>query len=115
MDLNKILTELRQQLILINPEYEKRDVFIFAGIDIAARFFKNNGSWEVKTIDCSRCGTCCKKMTGKSFPFSTPDGCKHLITSGNEYLCGLSYFRPNGCAVAELDLEECSVKWEPVK
>jgi hypothetical protein len=54
-------------------------------------------------------------MTGKSFPFATSEGCKYLGLSGNEHLCMLSYFRPNGCAVAELDLEECTVEWESIK
>jgi hypothetical protein len=111
----EILNELRQWLIELNPEYEKRDIFIFTGIDIAVRYFKVNGHWEIKMVDCSRCGKCCSLMTGKSFPFSTPQGCSHLIKSGPEHLCGLSYFRPNGCAVAEMNLEECTVKWEPVK
>jgi hypothetical protein len=126
MELIQILNELRQKLIELNPEYEKRDIFIFPGIDIAIRFFKMNGYWEAKIADCSRCGSCCKMMTGKSFPFATSEGCKYLGLSGsegckylglsgNEHLCMLSYFRPNGCAVAELDLEECTVEWESIK
>ncbi|MHC4316730.1 MAG: hypothetical protein ACYSW3_30175 [Planctomycetota bacterium] len=101
--------------INIPDQYEERDIFIFAGIDIVARRFKHNGAWEVKEQNCARCGECCKKMTGKSFPFSSPAGCTHLIMSGNEYLCGLSYYRPNGCAVAELDLPQCKVKWKTIK
>jgi hypothetical protein len=101
--------------IEIPNEYEERDIFIFAGIDIVARRFKNVGSWEVKEEKCSRCGKCCSMMTGKSFPFSTERGCRYLMKSGPEHLCGLSYFRPNGCAVAEKDLPECTVRWKTVK
>jgi hypothetical protein len=109
------LTKLRDYLIELNPENGKTDIFIFTGINIAVRFFVNNGVWEAKIADCSRCGSCCKMMTGKSFPFATSEGCKYLGLSGNEHLCMLSYFRPNGCAVAELDLEECTVEWESIK
>jgi hypothetical protein len=98
--------------IEIPDKYEERDIFIFAGIDIVARRFKISNKWEVKKRQCSRCGKCCSTMTGKTFPFSSPNGCKYLMESGNEYLCGLSYYRPNGCAVAELDLKECTVEWE---
>jgi hypothetical protein len=102
--------------IEIPDEYEERDIFIFAGIDIVARRFKRIEKWEIKTIQCSRCGKCCKTMTGRSFPFSTPDGCKYLIKSGNEFLCGLSYYRPNGCAVAELEtIKDCTVEWVTIK
>lgn len=109
MKLKDILSELEKKLNL------ERDIFIFEGINIAVRRFAIGGVWEIKTQDCSRCGVCCKMMTGKSFPFSTPDGCAHLEQSGNEYLCGLSYFRPNGCAVSEMNLKQCTVKWTPVK
>jgi hypothetical protein len=98
--------------IEIPDEYEKRDIFVFAGIDIVARKFKSINKWEIKEKNCKRCGKCCLKMTGKSFPFSSPNGCKHLIDSGNEKLCGLSYFRPNGCAVAEMNIKDCSVRWK---
>jgi hypothetical protein len=51
--------------IEIPDEYEERDIFIFAGIDIVARRFKRIEKWEIKTIQCSRCGKCCKTMTGR--------------------------------------------------
>jgi hypothetical protein len=91
------------------------DIFIFAGIDLVVRRFNNTKKWEIKENECSRCGNCCSMMTGKSFPFSTPYGCKYLGEGKGERLCALGYYRPNGCAVGELDLEGCTVRWRVVE
>jgi hypothetical protein len=111
----RLLDKLLLLMIKINPRYKGRDIFVFAGIELAIRYFAIGGFWEIKEEDCSRCGECCSTMTGRSFPFATESGCKYLEKSGNEHLCGLSYYRPNGCAVAELDLPNCTVVWRKAK
>ena len=114
--LDEILAALREELIKMDPKHELRDLFVFSGIELELRRMANIGEWQLKVAECSRCGSCCSLMTGKTFPFSTPNGCQYLIASGNEKLCGLTYYRPNGCAVAELDyVDECTVEWGDVK
>ena len=113
--IEKLLDRLLRFIVSINSRYRGSDIFVFAGIDLVIRRFNKTGKWEIKETDCRRCGNCCSLMTGKSFPFSTPYGCKYLSDRKGERLCMLGYYRPNGCAVAELDLEGCTVSWRAVE
>ena len=98
----------------INDKYAIRDIWVFAGMEPVARKYKHNGYWEIKVSECSRCGECCKQIR-ESHPLGTENGCKHLLDQGSEYLCEMAYYRPFGCAVGELPLDSCTVKWEKIK
>ena len=92
-------------------KYKKRNFYIFAGLEPIVRNRFGKG-WEIKVSDCSRCGTCCRSIR-EDHPLGTEDGCKYIEMSGNEHMCGLTIFRPYGCAIAEIDsIKECTVKWE---
>lgn len=104
-----------EEFFRVLKEYPERDIFIFGGIECLIRKFKVREEWEVRVQECGRCGKCCAIMTGRSFPFSSDIGCVYLEESGNEKLCGLGYYRPNGCAVAEANVDDCKVVWEPIK
>ena len=97
----------------IPDRYIKRNLYVFAGLEPVLR--RRQNGWEIKTADCSRCGKCCMAIR-EDHPLGTPNGCRHIQKSGNEYLCGLGIFRPYGCAIAEMKaIKECTVRWEPVK
>jgi len=99
----------------IPDQYEGRDIWIFAGIEPIFRRYWHRGFWERKVSQCSRCGTCCKSIK-EPHPLALKEGgCKHLLDQQSEFLCGMSYFRPFCCCVGELDLKQCTVKWEPIK
>ena len=99
--------------IEIDDRYVKRNLYVFAGLEPVAR--RRNGVWEVKTEICSRCGQCCLAID-EHHPLGTPDGCKHLLRRpAGEQMCGLTIFRPFGCAIADGTVEGCTVRWEPVK
>ena len=99
----------------IPERFEKRNLYLFAGLEPVLRYRQQNGYWEVKVADCSRCGKCCRAIR-EDHPLGTENGCRHLQESGNEWLCGLTIFRPYGCAIAEMEaIEDCTVKWKRVK
>jgi hypothetical protein len=102
--------------IKIPEKYKRRNLWVFAGMDPVARYLQDKGYWEVKTDICVRCGKCCRAI-GIGHPMHkyigvTPDGCRALVRSGNEYLCDLGVFRPYRCAVGQNDTVGCNVKWE---
>lgn len=101
----------------IPDDYEGRNLYVFAGLDIVARNRQGKG-WEIKVGNCSRCGLCCQSIDERH-PLGTPDGCQHLRRSPGEQLCNLGIFRPHGCAIADggeaMGIEGCTVKWRPAE
>jgi len=96
--------------------YVKRNIWVFAGMEPVARR-RAGGEWEVKVEQCSRCGQCCEAIR-EDHPLGTPDGCRFLKRSPGEQMCGLTIFRPHGCAIADghqIGVETCAVRWETVK
>lgn len=96
----------------IPDKYKERNFWVFAGIEPVARKRFDSDIWEVKVVECSRCGACCLQynpLTGKK---SGP--CEYLSKSGSEYVCGLTYARPFNCCTGEghkMGLD-CTVEWK---
>lgn len=99
--------------IEISDKYSERNLYVFAGLEPVAR--RRQNGWEVKVSSCSRCGKCCRAIR-EDHPLGTSEGCRHIEKSGNEWMCGLTIFRPYGCAIAEMQsIKECTVKWDSLK
>jgi len=98
----------------IPDRYIKRNIYIFAGLEPVARLRK--GKWEVKVSDCSRCGKCCEMIDAENHVFGTENGCKYLVRTPGQQMCGLHIFRPYGCAIADgnlnMGIKECTLKWQ---
>jgi len=105
--------------IEIDDKYIDRNIWVFAGVEPVARRYFHKKYWETKIQNCSQCGECCK-MIKENHPFGTPDGCKYLVISGTQNLCGLGHpqmglWRPHGCSIANSVVLGCTVKWEKIK
>ena len=106
--------------IEIDDKYSERNLYVFAANDPVARRKVQNGYWEVKVAECSRCGKCCASIKG-DHPFKVGEGCVHLFDSGSEQLCGIGFpnigwWRPHGCAVSDPTwIESCTVRWGKVE
>ena len=103
----------------IDDKYESRNIWIFAGVEPVARRYLHKGYWEKKIESCSRCGKCCEKIK-EDHPLGTKDGCRYLLHSGKEKLCGLGFpqvglWRPHGCSIADRTVPECSIRWSRYK
>jgi len=98
----------------INDKYIGRDLWVFAGMVPVARKLQSIGVWQVKTKSCRRCGKCCMAINEKH-PLGTKTGCRYLQDCGSEFLCGLGYFRPFGCAAADNTIDECGVIWTSIE
>jgi len=112
--MKKILVE-----ISIPEGFEKRNIWVFAGMDPIQRFLQHKGFWEVKTDACVRCGKCCEAI-GRDHPIEKfigvgQNGCLALERQGREKLCGLGVFRPMRCSVGQNDFVKCKVKWASIK
>ena len=106
--------------IEVDDKYEGRNLYIFAGVEPVAKKLVRDGYWQVKIKECIRCGKCCERIKEDHALKGTKDGCKYLLYSGKESLCGLGYpqvglWRPHGCSIADNTIPECSVEWMKVK
>lgn len=84
------------------PEWtDDKCIYIFAGIEMAARRIDEVKGWEVKDGRCNLCGKCCISLTEHIYPII--DGACSLLqkeVGDNEnWLCGLAINRPFGCSI----------------
>jgi hypothetical protein len=90
---------------LISGELNKRNLWLFAGIEPIAFFKQENQKWYIKIKKCSMCGKCC--IDADVFNEGI---CQYL----KDKVCSLGMKRPFNCCVEDGQnyIAECSVRYK---
>jgi hypothetical protein len=113
------------------PEWiEKKNVFVFVGMDHYIAYNSMNDEWWIKTSRCSLCGKCCRLTDSEQGLFGSRmiDGVKYCsmavkqkvpdprIPKGQDsYLCGAAGRMPWVCHEDDPYSSrhpECTIRWE---
>ena len=107
------------QLTVDLPEWcDKCNIYIMAGMELAAYKVYGEDVIHVKTARCNQCGKCCMNLPQTFFFNRKEDGsCEFLKMSkkGNYGTCSLGMARPHICNVSRESKETrsyCSIEYE---
>jgi hypothetical protein len=98
---------------LISGELNRRNLWLFAGIEPIGFFKQENQKWYIKINGCSSCGKCCIDAN----VFNT-GRCKYLKqVSKITTECELKLNRPFNCSTDDgrNSIPECTVKYKKVE
>jgi len=73
---------------------DERNIYVLAGIELAAYKDFNEDVFHIKTSRCIQCGKCCRDLRGKQYPLKENKDCLHLDEFGK---CSLGATRPLPC------------------
>ena len=76
---------------------DERNIYVLAGIELAAYKNFNSEKWHVKSVRCDRCGKCCMQLKGTQYPKKENGDCLHLASDGALFTCSLGPMRPLPC------------------
>lgn len=102
---------------------KERDIFILAGIELAAFKFAREKKFHVKTTVCNQCGKCCMDLPKKAthyFPKNEDGSCSMLIPDGHKRICSIADHRPFPCCTGDpvmygRGMEFCSIRYDGKK
>jgi len=101
---------------------DERDIYVMAGIELAAYKFAAEKKFHVKTSRCNQCGKCCEWSPQTPYYPSNPDGsCSKLIPDGpDKKVCSIAVYRPFPCAYGDPVMgrwskDFCSIRYDGEK
>jgi hypothetical protein len=75
-----------------------RDIYILAGIELAAYKLAKEDTFHVKIVRCDMCGKCCQNLVADGqYPVLENGDCANLIKDGERLVCKLGAMRPLPC------------------
>jgi len=82
---------------------DERDIFVLAGIELAAYKHANESTFKVKENRCVQCGECCTGHKPNIMPCIDWTGtCIHLVPDGpGRRICSLGPYRGYNCCTGE--------------
>lgn len=102
----------------------ERDIYIIAGIELAAFKLAGEEKFHVKSSRCNECGECCENLPEKAthyFPKNEDGSCSKLISDGpSKKICSIAGHRPIPCCASDPVMygrgkDFCSIRYDGEK
>jgi hypothetical protein len=104
--------------IVLGDWTHERNIYIVAGVELAAYKNFNENKLHVKTSRCVQCGKCCLNLPKGQYSLDENNDCVHLDKSGTgKKPCTLSMMRPFPCItgdpiIGKWGKEFCSIRYD---
>jgi hypothetical protein len=94
---------------------DERDIFILAGLELAAYKRAKETSIFIKENRCSQCGKCCMDVPIDHEYGRAKDGnCVNLFYDETikKYICKKGVYKPVSCCIGDKMIPECSITYK---
>ena len=80
----------------------ERNIYVVAGIELAAYKNATESIFHIKTVRCNQCGECCKNLPlNNQMDLLSNGDCSSLVPDGEKLICRKGAYRGFNCCVSD--------------